>query len=558
MGNATSRTPRGDRLPSRLRPALVVIDDDRSVLSAIQRDIGQGYRDRYRVLATTSAVAGLEILDTLRARDEQAALLLVDQRMPEMTGTEFLVESRSRFPTARRVLLTAYADTAVAITAINQVRLDHYLVKPWDPPEDRLYPVLDDLLASWQAEHEPPYGGIQVIGHPFAPATHRLRDFLTRHQQPFRFVDASADTERPELPCVKLPDGTLLGQPSQADLVRVLGLGDTADRPYYDTVIVGGGPTGLAAAVYAASEGLSTLLIDAYVPGGQAGTSSRIENYLGFPSGVSGAELTRRAVAQARRFGADILSPLSVVALRQSGRAKVLRLSDDREIAAGTVVLATGLSYHRLEAQGAERFEGAGVYYGATTSETTSCAGRAVWIIGGANSAGQAALHFGEHAAKVTLLVRGPSLHQGMSRYLVNDILASPNIDVRLNTSVVGLDGDDRLRRVSLQDGASGEVSTEDAEYLFTFIGARPRTEWLDGVVQRDEHGFLLAGPDLEASDGRPSGWDLPRRPFLLETSMPGVFAAGDARANSVKRIASGVGEGAMVAALIHRYRATH
>ncbi|MCR6487396.1 FAD-dependent oxidoreductase [Amycolatopsis sp. OK19-0408] len=534
-------------------PVLLVVDDDPTVLSALRRDLGR-YRDRYRVLAAGTPRAALEILDTLRERGAEAALLLVDQRMPEMTGTEFLAEARDRFPAAKKVLLTAYADTSVAITAINEVRLDHYLVKPWEPPEERLYPVLDDLLASWEAAYCPPYGGIRVLGHPFAPATHRVRDFLTRHQQPFRFVDVTGeDAPGAVWPRVDLPDGTWLSRPTHQELAEVLGLAAAADRPHYDTVIVGGGPTGLAAAVYGSSEGLSTLLVDAYVPGGQAGTSSRIENYLGFPSGVSGADLTRRAVAQARRFGADILAPVSAVALRAAGRARVLGLSDGREVTAGTVLLATGLAYERLTAAGAERFEGAGIYYGATTSETTACARRHVWIVGGANSAGQAALHFAEHASAVTVLVRGSDLAAGMSRYLVDEIRRHPAIDVRLDTTVVAVDGDERLRRLTLCDRRTGRVSTEDAEYLFTFIGARPRTTWLADAVTRDEHGFLLTGPDLADP---PAGWDLPRRPFLLETSMPGVFAAGDARANSVKRIAAGVGEGAMAASLIHRYRA--
>ncbi|MGW5745064.1 FAD-dependent oxidoreductase [Amycolatopsis sp. NPDC003861] len=538
-------------------PALLVVDDDPTVLSALRRDLGR-YRDRYRVLATGTPRAALGILDTLRERGTEAALLLVDQRMPEMTGTEFLGQARSRFPAAKKVLLTAYADTSVAITAINEVRLDHYLVKPWEPPEERLYPVLDDLLASWEAAYCPPYGGIRVVGHPFAPATHRLRDFLTRHQQPFRFVDVTtasgADAEGAAWPRVHLPDGTRLSQPTHRELAEVLGLAPAVDRPHYDTVIVGGGPTGLAAAVYGSSEGLSTLLVDAYVPGGQAGTSSRIENYLGFPAGVSGAELTRRAVAQARRFGTDILAPVSAVALRAAGRARVLCLSDGREVTAGAVLLATGLAYQRLEAVGAERFEGAGIYYGATTSETTTCAQGHAWIVGGANSAGQAALHFAEHASRVTLLVRGPSLEASMSRYLIDEIRSHPAIDVRVDTTVVAVDGDDRLRRLTLCDRRTGRVSTEDAEYLFTFIGARPRTEWLADAVARDGHGFLLTGPDLP--EATPDAWDLPRRPFLLETNMPGVFAAGDARAGSVKRIASGVGEGAMAASLIHRYRA--
>jgi thioredoxin reductase (NADPH) len=544
------------------RPVVLAVDDDPHVLRAIRRDLNRVYQDRYRVLALTSPVEGLRVLDTLRERQEEPALLLVDQRMPEMQGIDFLAESRDRFPAARRVLLTAYADTSVAIAAINQVSLDHYLVKPWEPPSERLYPVLDELLADWQASYRPPYRGIKLIGHRLSPATHRMRDFLTRHQLPFRFVDIDRDAvpegvaARPdELPIVVLPDGTRLARPSHADLGAALGASDVADQPYYDVAIVGGGPAGLAASVYAASEGLSTVLLDSYVPGGQAGTTSRIDNYLGFPAGVSGGDLARRAVAQARRFGAELLSPVTAVGLRRAGRARVLALSDGGEIAAGSVLLATGLSYRRLDALGADRFECAGIYYGATISETASCRGRDVWIVGGGNSAGQAAIHFAQHAARVTMLVRADCLERTMSRYLMEEIRRTPNIDVRLRARLVAADGAERLEQITVEDLDGGGITTENAEYVFTFIGARPRTEWLADVVVRDDAGFLLTGPDLGRADGLPD-WDLPREPFLLETSVPGVFAAGDARAGSVKRLASGVGEGAMAVTSLHRYRA--
>ncbi|MEV6865330.1 FAD-dependent oxidoreductase [Streptosporangium subroseum] len=540
-------------MPEPHRPVLLAVDDDDHVLRAIRRDLVRAYQDRYRVLACSSPIEAIQILDTLLQRGEEPALILADQRMPEMTGIEFLAEVAKRFPSARRVLLTAYADTSVAIAAINEVRLDHYLVKPWDPPEERLYPVLDELLNDWRSGYEPPYEGIRVIGHPFAPATHRLRDLLTRHRLPFRFEEAEPDNTG--LPVVMLPGGARLVQPSHGQLVEALGLAVEISHPHYDVAIVGGGPAGLAAAVYAASEGMTTLLIEAYVPGGQAGTSSRIENYLGFPSGISGVDLTGRAVTQARRFGVDLLSPVEAVRLRRAGRACVLDLSDGKEVTAATLLLSTGLSYRSLDARGAELFEGAGIYYGAAISETASCVGRHVWIIGGANSAGQAALHFSRHAKHVTMVVRSGGLAQGMSAYLVDEIEATSNIDVRPHTTVVSAEGSDRLERITLCDAKTGRLSTEDAAFVFTFIGARPRTEWLDGVVRKDDLGFLLTGPDLGPVAALPS-WDLPREPLLLETSVPGVFAAGDARANSVKRLASSVGEGAMAVTMIHRYRA--
>ncbi|PPK65435.1 FAD-dependent oxidoreductase [Actinokineospora auranticolor] len=540
-------------MPDAARPVLLAVDDDPHVLRAIRRDLTRAYQRDYRVVATGSAAEALRVIDRLRERDQEPALLLVDQRMPDMTGIEFFAESLDRCPDARRVLLTGYADTEVAIDAINRVRLHHYLVKPWEPPTERLYPVLDELLDDWRADYQPPYGGITVTGHRFAPATHRLRDFLTRLHQPFRFVEVDAPEHAPVRPVVRLPDGTELADPTQTDLLSALNLTWDAGRPHYDIVIVGAGPSGLAAAVYGSSEGLSTVLLEAYVPGGQAGTSSRIENYLGFPAGITGAELTRRAVDQARRFGTEVLSPVSAVGLRRAGRARVLTLSDGREISAGTVLLSSGLSYQRLDAVDAERFEGAGIYYGATASETSSCADSHVWIVGGANSAGQAALHFARTAAKVTMLLRAHDLAKSMSRYLIDEIEATPNIEVRPRTVITATAGDERLTGITLSDVDTGAAEEHPAEFVFTFIGAQPRTAWLDGVVRRDDRGFVLTGPDLD--DPLPD-WDLPRLPLPLETSMPGVFAAGDVRSGSVKRIASGVGEGAMAVSLVHRYRA--
>jgi thioredoxin reductase (NADPH) len=545
-----------ESMTTRHRPALLAVDDDQHVLRAVRRDLLHAYADRYRVLCTTSPVDGLRILDTLAERREEPALLLIDQRMPGMTGVEFLAESLVRFPSARRVLLTGYADTSVAIDAINEVNLHHYLVKPWEPPTERLYPVLDELLAEWQTTYQPPYQGIRIIGHRFSPSTHQVRDFLTRLLQPFRFVDVATDPSlagEHEVPVVELPDGQRLVRPSNTSLMTALGLRVELSRPHYDLVIVGGGPTGLAAAVYSASEGMSTLLVDAHLPGGQAGTSSRIENYLGFPAGVSGAELTRRAVAQARRFGAELLAPVGAVSLRKAGRARLIGLSDGQEISAGSVLLATGLSYHRLPLAEGERFEGAGIYYGSTNSEAALCAGQHVVIVGGANSAGQAALYFAKHAAQVTMVVRAASLGSRMSRYLVDEISRTSNISVRTCTTVASVSGEGHLEQVTVRSNETGAVDELSVASMFSFIGARPRTGCLADVVRRDSDGYLLTGAAL---NGQLDGWDLPRAPMLLETNLPGVFAAGDVRADSVKRIAAAVGEGALAVTQIHEYAA--
>ncbi|MEU8517033.1 FAD-dependent oxidoreductase [Kitasatospora sp. NPDC048722] len=547
------------------KPVILAVDDDPQVLRAIRHDLRGAYADRYRILGASSATEALAVLDALDDRGHDPALFLVDQRMPDMTGVEFLLEAVGRFPDARRVLLTAYAETDAAITAINRVRLDYYLMKPWDPPAERLYPVLDDLLTDWLAAYRPAYRGIRVIGPAVSARTHAVRDFLTRNGQPFRFLDAETDQDaRPllarhgsaELPLVAFPDGDVIAAPETAWLAEKLGLATTASRPHYDTVIIGAGPAGLAAGVYAASEGLTTLLLDSDSPGGQAGTSSLIENYLGFPAGLSGRDLARRAVSQASRFGAELLHPVDAVGLRAAGHVRIVTLADGTEIGAETVLISTGVSYNHLDAPGAERFEGEGLYYGAATTESSSCVSHHVFVIGGANSAGQAAIHFARYAARVTVLVRGASLEAGMSQYLVDEIRRTPAIDVRLNTRVLAFHGDRRLERITLVDDGTGERTEEAARFVFTFIGARPHTGWLRDTVDCDEHGFVLTGPDL-ARPGRPrSSWPLNREPHLLETSLPGVFAAGDVRAQSIKRVASGVGEGAMAVALIHRYRA--
>ncbi|MFJ3726295.1 FAD-dependent oxidoreductase [Streptomyces sp. NPDC090045] len=561
---AAERAERAERAENK-KPVILAVDDDPQVLRAVRRDLRSAYGDRYRVLGASSAADALKILDSLDERGHDPALFLVDQRMPDVTGVEFLLEAVSRFPDARRVLLTAYAETDAAITAINRVRLDYYLLKPWDPPHERLFPVLDDLLSDWLATYRPAYDGIIVAGHLVSPGTHAVRDFFTRNGQPFRFLNVERDPEaltliaaQPDgaLPLVRFPDGTVLSAPTDTQLAQRLGLATTASRPHYECVIVGAGPAGLAAGVYSASEGLSTLMLDSRAPGGQAGTSSLIENYLGFPSGLSGGDLTRRATIQASRFGAEILHPVEVVSLTRDDPAKILTLADGTEISAETVLLATGVSYNRLEAPGADRFEGAGLYYGAATTESSACISQHVFIVGGANSAGQAAVHFAKYAARVTILVRAASLDASMSRYLIDEIDRTPNIEVRVRTTVVRLDGDEHLERLTLHDADTGEDKEVPARFMFTFIGARPHTDWLAGVVERDEYGFVLTGSDLIANGGElPAEWSLERAPYPLETSVPGVFAAGDVRAHSVKRVASGVGEGAMAVSLIHRYR---
>ncbi|MCX4720787.1 FAD-dependent oxidoreductase [Streptomyces virginiae] len=547
------------------KPVILAVDDDPQVLRAVRRDLRSAYGDRYRVLGASSAADALKILDSLDERGHDPALFLVDQRMPDVTGVEFLLEAVSRFPDARRVLLTAYAETDAAITAINRVRLDYYLLKPWDPPHERLFPVLDDLLSDWLATYRPAYDGIIVAGHLVSPGTHAVRDFFTRNGQPFRFLNVERDPEaltliavQPDgaLPLVRFPDGSVLSAPTDTQLAQRLGLATTASRPHYECVIVGAGPAGLAAGVYSASEGLSTLMLDSRAPGGQAGTSSLIENYLGFPSGLSGGDLTRRATIQASRFGAEILHPVEVVSLTRDDPAKILTLADGTEISAETVLLATGVSYNRLDAPGADRFEGAGLYYGAATTESSACISQHVFIVGGANSAGQAAVHFAKYAARVTILVRAASLDASMSRYLIDEIDRTPNIEVKVRTTVVSLAGDEHLEHITLHDADTGEDTEIPARFMFTFIGARPHTDWLAGVVERDEYGFVLTGSDLISNGGElPAEWSLERAPYPLETSVPGVFAAGDVRAHSVKRVASGVGEGAMAVSLIHRYR---
>jgi thioredoxin reductase (NADPH) len=486
--------------------------------------------------------------------------------MPEMDGVTFLTQARELFPDSRRVLLTAYADTTAAIAAINEVRLHHYLMKPWDPPEQHLYPVLDDLLADWHAEYAPPFRGIRVVGQRWSPEAHRIKDFLGRHQVPFRWVEVEEAMKDPslsqhltagrKLPLIVFADQSCEDCPASEVLAEKLGLHTKANTQFYDLVIVGGGPAGLAAAVYGASEGLKTLMIDREAPGGQAALSSRIENYLGFPAGLSGGDLSRRAVAQARKFGSEILAPQEATRLRTEGDYRVITLADGAEVSAGAVLLATGLSWRRLEMPHIDRLAGAGVYYGAATTEAPSCANEEVFVVGGANSAGQAAMHFSHYARSVKMLVRGEGLSATMSQYLIDQITATPNIEVISHSEVVGVDGQDQLETITIANRNTGEKQTVLAKLLFIFIGAQPRTGWLKGTLCLDEHGFIRTGPQLKKDGQVTKLWPLVREPLLLETSMPGVFAAGDARSGSVKRVASGVGEGSVVVQFVHHFLA--
>jgi thioredoxin reductase (NADPH) len=501
-------------------------------------------------------------------RNETVALFLADQRMPQMSGVEFLEEAMQLYPDAKRALLTAYADTDAAIRAINSVRIDYYLLKPWDPPEECLYPVLDDLLDDWQATYRPGFEGIRVVGHRWSPESHTVKNFLARNQVPYQWLDVESSKEALQLlelagvdasqmPLVLFPDTSRLLKPSPLDIAGKLGLKMTAINPFYDLIVVGGGPAGLAAAVYGASEGLRTVMIEREAPGGQAGTSSRIENYLGFPTGLSGADLARRAATQARRFGVEILSPQEAVGLQVKEQFRIVKLMDDTELSCHALMIATGVSYRKLDVPGIDKLTGAGVYYGAAMTEAISCRDEDVYIVGGANSAGQAAMYFSKFAGKVTMLVRADSLAKSMSQYLIDQIAATENIAVMVNTQVLETHGENNLEAITLSNAETGETKTVPATALFIFIGAAPRTEWLAGVVERDRTGFILSGPDLIVDGRRPKGWTLDRDPFLLETSVPGVFVAGDVRARSVKRVASAVGEGSIAVQFVHQYLAT-
>jgi thioredoxin reductase (NADPH) len=546
------------------RPAILTVDDDPNVSRAVARDLRRRYGEGYRVVRAESGPDALDALREIKLRGGEVAVLLADYRMPRMSGIEFLEEAMDLFPGARRVLLTAYADTDAAIQAINVVDVDHYLLKPWDPPEEKLYPVVDALLDAWLRTDHGPVPETKVVGHRWSARSYKLRDFLARNQVPYRWyladepegarLLAAAGADESTCPVVITDDGQALVQPTNAELAERVGLSTTPSGDFYDLVVVGGGPAGLGAAVYGASEGLRTVLLERRATGGQAGTSSRIENYLGFPDGVSGAQLTDRARRQATKFGAEVLTARTVVGLEARGSARVVRFDDGGELAAHTVILATGVSYRLLGAPGLTELAGRGVYYGAATTEAPNCAGQDVYIVGGANSAGQAAVYFARHARRVVMLVRGDTLQRSMSAYLIQQIAEVDNIEVRTCWEVVTAEGDDHLQKITLRDNTTGLTETVEAHWLFLFIGAAPGTEWLDGLVERDDRGFVLAGPDLVVGGQRPRGWTLDRDPYHLETSVPGVFVAGDVRAESVKRVASAVGEGAMAVTLVHRY----
>ncbi len=605
-----------------MRPVLLTVDDDLNVLRAIDRDLRKQYGNRFHVLKTDSGQKALELVKQLKLRNETLALLLVDQRMPQMSGVAFLEQAMNIFPDAKRVLLTAYADTEAAIRSINKAKIDYYLMKPWDPPQEILYPILDDLLDDWWASFKPPFEGIRVIGLRWSPKSYEVKYFLARNGIPYQWLDLETDEEARRLvsyvestsknehsnftnatttttssnslsvldhnkkennnnnapssirsaysssysssvkssslrlPLVIFPDGSCMEEPSSSEIAEKIGLKTRAQMPFYDLIIIGGGPAGLAAAVYGASEGLSTLLIERQAPGGQAGMSSNIENYLGFPSGLTGSNLARRAVAQAIRFGAEILTPQEVVGIRVDGPYRIVKVKDGTEISCHVLIIACGVSYRNLDGvKGIEKLTGAGVYYGASMVDALSCKGEDVFMVGGANSAGQAAIHFSKYAKTVTLLVRGDSLNKSMSRYLMHQINETPNIHVLLNTKVTEVHGENRLDSITITNTQTGQLQTVPTSGLYIFIGAVPHTDAVAGLIERDANGFILTGPDLiQNGHKRPRGWTLDRQPFLLETNVPGIFAAGDVRHGSTKRVAAGVGEGSIAVQLVHQY----
>jgi thioredoxin reductase (NADPH) len=544
------------------QPILMTVDDDPAVSRSVARDLRRRYGKDYRVIRADSGPDALDALREIKLRGDAVAAILADYRMPQMDGIAFLEKAMDLFPHARRALLTAYADTDAAIQAINVVDVDHYLLKPWDPPEEKLYPVIDALVETWKAVGDKPVEEVKLIGHRYNSPSFHLRDFLARNAVPYRWYSVdddegcrilqAAEATDKDIPVVVTPDGTVLKNPTGSEIADAVGLSTRPAQEFYDLVVIGGGPAGLGAAVYGASEGLRTVLVEKKATGGQAGTSSRIENYLGFPDGVSGAQLTDRARRQAQKFGAEVLTARDVVGLEARGSQRVITFGDGSEIAAHSVILASGVNYRALEADGIEELTGRGVYYGSAATEAPECKGEHVYIVGGANSAGQAAVFFSRHASDVTILVRGASLESSMSHYLIEQIAGIENIHVRTHTTVKEVHGDGHLERLTLCE--NGVTETVESGHLFIFIGAAPRTDWLGDAIHRDEHGFVCTGPDLLSAGQRPAGWSLDRDPHYLESSIPGVFVAGDVRSQSVKRVASAVGEGAMAVTLVHRY----
>ncbi|HEX8548387.1 MAG TPA: FAD-dependent oxidoreductase [Cytophagaceae bacterium] len=547
-------------------PIILVIDDNLQVLAAIERDLRGEFRNDYRILKASSAKQALDFLQQLKLKKEIVALLLSDQRMPEMEGVDFLELALKIFPETKTVLLTAYADTQAAINAINKVSLDYYLIKPWDPPEEKLFPILRDLLNDWQVNYKPEFTGIKVIGFQWSPKSHEIKDFLAGNLVPYQWFESDNEEAQPllnashttkaELPIVIFEDGSSLKDPSLSQIATKIGLGVAPSQALYDVVIIGAGPSGLAASVYGASEGLKTLLIERRAPGGQAGTSSRIENYLGFPAGVTGAELTKRAITQASRFGTEFLTPREVKTIVADGNYKIIELSEGKKINARAIVITTGVSYRILEVPGMHKLNGAGIYYGAASTEAIYCKDCPIYIVGGGNSAGQAAMYLSKYASEVHIIIRGTSLAASMSSYLIDQITSSPNIKVNPFTEVTEVHGDNQLEKVSVYNSVQDSVSIVPAKALFVFIGAKPSTDWLDGSVIKDKKGFIVTGRDLIKHDEFAKSWKVAREPYLLETSIPGIFASGDVRSGAMARVASAVGEGSMAIKFVHEYLA--
>ncbi len=549
------------------RPIILTVDDEEQVRNAVDRDLRRHFRGDFRILKASSGAEGLETLHRLKQRNDAVALFLVDQRMPEMSGTEFLSEACEIYPEARKVLLTAYADTDAAIAAINEVGLDHYLMKPWTPAEEHLYPILDDLINDWQATASIPYEGIRVAGTLWSASSHSIKDFLARSQIPYQFLDIERDAEARalveqtdnesyRLPVIFFPDGTVLIEPSLTEVAEKAGLQTQATKPFYDLIVVGAGPAGLAAAVYGSSEGVNTLLVERETPGGQAGTSAKIENYLGFPNGLSGADLARRATAQASRFGTEILTTQEVLSIDVRDPYRVVTLADGSEIACRALVIATGVSVRKLDVPGVDKVTGAGVYYGAARTEAASYQGKHVFVVGGANSAGQGAVFLSRYAERVSILVRG-SLDKSMSRYLIEQIERRDNIDVELGAEIVEVHGGDRLEAITIRNRETGETREQPAPAIFVYIGASPHTEMLGDLIAMSPTGFVLTGPDLSIDGQRPAGWKLKRNPYLMETNVPGIFAAGDVRHGVIRRVASAVGQGSAAISFVHEYLKT-